>query len=293
MTNDIARALDEQGYVVVPGVVSREQAEEWLGQLWDVIEALGTVRRDDSESHKRGDNWPTSLHSGMYQYIGHLPCQRAARAQVAHVFAALFGTDDLQSSTDGFSLFSRARNMRVGPMDEYLHVDQAPAREGFWSYQGLLSLTDSEDGDGGFVVVPGSHKRRDLLEEFGCAAHKQNWWKFTDAQKKRIHEELSVIKVNCAACDMILWDSRCWHAPCRPDKQSPNLIRACMYICMLPTSMFTQKQLDKRAKYAKDLRCTSHHPRDGRIFPVLPRFFKCALQKEDAIRVIKEMSARE
>jgi ectoine hydroxylase-related dioxygenase (phytanoyl-CoA dioxygenase family) len=56
-------------------------------------------------------------------------------------------------------------------------VDQAANKDKLWSYQGILCLTDSGYNQGGFVVVPGSHKyHRKYFVEKGMANFKENWY---------------------------------------------------------------------------------------------------------------------
>lgn len=49
------------------------------------------------------------------------------------------------------------RNYQKIPLNSFLHVDQSPSRNKIWSYQGVLTLTDSGEDEGGFVVVPKSN----------------------------------------------------------------------------------------------------------------------------------------
>jgi hypothetical protein len=58
-----------------------------------------------------------------------------------------------------------------------LHCDQSPTKNKVWSYQGVLTLTDSMEGEGGFVVIPKSNNRhREYFEKKGMLDYKNNWY---------------------------------------------------------------------------------------------------------------------
>lgn len=50
------------------------------------------------------------------------------------------------------------RKYEKKPHNASLHCDQQPQKKGLWSYQGIMTLTDAGEDQGGFVCVPKSHK---------------------------------------------------------------------------------------------------------------------------------------
>ncbi len=49
------------------------------------------------------------------------------------------------------------RNYKKVEPNSFLHTDQSPTKNFVWSYQGIMSLTNSDEDGGGFVVVPKTH----------------------------------------------------------------------------------------------------------------------------------------
>lgn len=50
-----------------------------------------------------------------------------------------------------------ARKIEKKPNNAFLHCDQSPTKNYLWSYQGVMTLTNSGENQGGFVCVPKSH----------------------------------------------------------------------------------------------------------------------------------------
>ena len=113
----------------------------------------------------------------MIQYVGHSRPQWELRKRSKELFARLWRTDDLKSSFDGFCFMNGRRNYQQVPIDSFLHSDQSPTKDFVWSYQGVLTLTDSGPDQGGFVVIPGSNrKHRDYFQSKGLGDNKKNWF---------------------------------------------------------------------------------------------------------------------
>lgn len=262
--------LDEHGFVVLGGVV--EGAAEFVGGLWDVVEALsgGALDRRVAATQQVGRNWPTMLHGGMIQYVGHSASQWGLRERVAPVFARLHGcgVGELASSFDGFCLMSGQRTYKPRSETSFLHTDQSPLRPPRWSIQGLVNLVDNDEGSGGLVVVPRSHRAHAEFFARRGLRHASDWYVFSDEEKKdpacRGH-----LKVCGEAGDLMLWDSRTFHCNTVPGRP---VERVCAYICMLPKKQVPAATLARRAEAVAERRCSSHHPGEGfRVFPRLPR----------------------
>jgi len=159
-----------------------------------------------------------------------------------------------------------ARNYQARPINSFLHCDQAPINKGIWSYQGVLTLTNSGKDEGGFVVCPRTNLiHQKYFADKGMANVKKNWYKFEDEEKE--HEPLTnCFKVDSEAGDFILFDSRTFHCNTIPTKE---VLRVCTYICMLPTEHVPEKTRGLRELAVKNKRVSNHHPGDGfRTFPV-------------------------
>ena len=268
-----ASHLAERGYVVVRGVLSKEQADSALSDMWSLMEALGTVRKSSPRSHRASTSWPPMLHGGMIQYLGHTELQWRLRELCAPVFSAYYGvpTASLASSFDGLCMMHGDRGYKSkGDLVSFLHTDQSPTRKGEWSIQGLVNLADGGPDDGGLVVVPGSHlEHESFFANHSCRDQKDDWYKFSDAERARYQSR--AIKVDALPGDFLMWDSRTFHCNTVPARK--GAIRACTYICMLPSERVADHIRVKRAKAFSDRRVSSHHPAEGfKMFPTLPRF---------------------
>lgn len=289
--------LEENGYVVVSGVISKEDAEKYVGEMWKVVEVLseGKVSAKDKKTWSLAKNYPYMLHGGMIQYVGHAQFQWDLRERCAGLFAKLWDVKetDLATSFDGWCFMNGERKYQKRALNSFLHTDQSPHRDQVWSYQGVMNLRDCDDLSGGFVCIPKTHTihRNFLSNNFDISDKKfsGDWILFTDEDKekhKKVLGEDNCLKVNCKAGDMVLWDSRTFHCNTVPTKA---VIRANTYICMLPKKNITDEIKEKRKKAFLQKRCCSHHPGDGfRMFPKNPRFGNTPKRYQELIDMVQK-----
>lgn len=202
------------------------------------------------------------------------------------LFQKLWNTNKLKSSFDGFCFMNGRRNYQQSPINSFLHCDQSPTRNHIWSYQGVLNLTDSKENQGGFVVVPRSHRHhRQYFEDKGMLDFKKDWFLVPEEDKQ--NEPFSnCMKVNTMAGDFILWDSRTFH--CNTVPREKNL-RVCTYICMLPEDHIPQKTKVLRELAVKNRRVSNHHPGNGfKTFPALPRYLANANHFQELLSKVND-----
>jgi ectoine hydroxylase-related dioxygenase (phytanoyl-CoA dioxygenase family) len=265
--------LAEQGYAVVRGVLSPEATTTAVQDLWGLMEALSSIRRDKPATWRIGKNWPPMLHGGMIQYLGHTQVQWRLRELTAPLFASYYQvpTTELATSFDGLCMMHGARGYQnAGNLVSFLHTDQSPLRVGEWSIQGLVNLADSGPDDGGLVVIPGTHlEHAAFFQGHPQGQQREDWYKLTEAERERYAPRAR--KVCAQPGDFLLWDSRTFHCNTVPARK--DAIRACVYICMLPRERVPSYIRAKRAQGWEQRRTSCHHPGDGfRLFPTLPRF---------------------
>lgn len=278
--------LEEEGFVVLSGVISQERAQYYILEMLKCLKVLSENRLDieNPKSWSKGKSFPYMLHGGMVQYVGHSQFQWDLREEVSEVFSQIWGVDkfDLATSFDGFCFMSGEKHYKSRPDNSFIHTDQSPNREGVWSYQGLVNLFDCDSESGGFVCSPKTHKlhrqyftsRYDLSDK----KFKGDWYAFTDEEKEKETFLKETLKVNCRAGDMILWDSRTFHCNTVPIKK---VSRACVYICMLPKSHVSEEIRTKRKITFEKRRCSNHHPGNGfKMFPATPRWVDPKLYKQ-------------
>lgn len=159
--------------------LSEEECQKYVQDFWDIMEILadGTLDRKNPETQVLSKNYPPVLHGGMIQYVGHSRVQWQLRKRAMPLFQKLWNCEHLKSSFDGFCFMNGRRNYQQSPINSFLHCDQSPTRNHVWSYQGVLTLTDSGPQQGGFVVAPRSHKQhRDYFEQKGMLDFKKDWY---------------------------------------------------------------------------------------------------------------------
>ena len=287
--------LEENGYVVVSSLLTRIESDKYLNEIWKTIEILseGKVSLKNKNSWVLGKNYPFMLHGGMIQYLGHTQFQWDLRQIFSELYAKIWGVSqtDLATSFDGFCFMNGARKYQKKLIDSFLHTDQSPNKNNLWSYQGLVNLVDCDDLSGGFVCIPKSHliHRKFFEENFNISEKRfqDNWILFTDEEKEKYKSILgNYIKLNCKAGDFVIWDSRTFHCNTTPVKQ---IIRACVYICMIPKDKIPSKIKEKRKKALLQKRCCSHHPGEGlKMFPTTPRYGNTPEKYKELIEMVQK-----
>ena len=101
------------------------------------------MKKDKKSTHSKDENYPPLLHGGMIQYIGHSQVQWDLRKRCKPIFQRLWNNPDLKTSFDGLCFMNGARKFDKRPDNAFLHTDQSPMKNRVWSYQGIMTLTDS------------------------------------------------------------------------------------------------------------------------------------------------------
>ena len=155
--------------------LDEDTCSHFVNEFWGIMEKLseGRLKKDDISTHTLSKNYPPNLHGGMIQYIGHSQPQWELRKLCKPIFQTLWNAEKVKTSFDGFCFMNGRRNYRKDEMNSFLHVDQSPTKDFLWSYQGVMTLTDSGEDQGGFVVVPKSHLyHQKYFREKGLRNHK-------------------------------------------------------------------------------------------------------------------------
>lgn len=143
-------AWARDGYVVLHGAISRDEAAAAASTLWTHIGASP----DDPDSWYRVEHKATMIQ--LFQHEALEPARRSPRVHKA--FAQLWGSADLWATTDrmGFNPPERpGRPFGGAPM----HWDVSLATPIPFATQAVLYLTDTEAEQGALRLVPGFHRR--------------------------------------------------------------------------------------------------------------------------------------
>jgi len=267
--------LQEHGYVVLKGILTKDQVTELRGDVYDWLES------HPETTFKRGDpsTWDKIIVNKKNGIVGQNGAGQAdhmwkirGNQRVIDAFATIWGTDDLLTSFTGFNVF---RPWGYKPEWKtnggWFHVDQNggnPERRGFQCVQGLVNLFDVTDSTGGLTVIPKSH-----IDFEGLVERQETWVKafrgdFIPLQKTDPFFKKPYVKkvLLCKAGDICLWDSRTVHCstPALREKEKPaggwELLRIALYVCMSPRSKASDEVLKQRENAYEDHISTSHWP---------------------------------
>ena len=233
MNEEIARHLREEGYAVVPSVLSEEAQLRAVDGLWRYLEALGTgVDRCDPKTWT-SRTLPLNTHGiDLLAEVAHRRFVWDVRRDpaVIGVFADLWGTDRLWSSFDRVCFVPAPELRGRAPVStSWFHVDQSSRKPDFLCVQGLVTLghtVDPKTGairmrptterDGTLRVLAGSHRAHPISYKGPDvpAAEKEwarDWHKFDVRESAKLLEDYESVRVEAPPGSMILWDSRAAH----------------------------------------------------------------------------------
>jgi len=183
---ELMNNLKEDGYVVIPSVISRDESAKLRSQWWSIMSDITSGRIKEGEldgTFVQSTHFPHEQHGILTDpAIGQNGVSWAIRTNknVMRFFRKFHGTNSLMASYDRVNhQLAGLQNKRLdctnehGKMDEskfvqkqvtWLHVDQKPGIEGGWKFEGIQSFvdligTEGEEGSNGgcFVCSPGSH----------------------------------------------------------------------------------------------------------------------------------------
>ena len=285
-------AIETEGYVVLKGVLSRDEAAAELERLWDFVTTVSpTVRRDDpatwyppptsgSATAPSPDPWP---HSGWRSFTDMFQAHQAGwvfselREKLAdRVFGPLYGTRELHSSKEGFTFHRPTASEDGTPAahpalgrkpfvcgapsnTEGEHFDQGHAERGLQYIQSSTCLVDQGEGDACFLCWPGSHALHEQLTKDTWRG-RSHWVPLTDGELEEMRAAgLSPRRVPVSAGDVILWRSDLAHSAAPP--LGPTLgFRAVSYTCMLPAVLTPAHVVAKKAEAYRCGHTTDHSP---------------------------------
>jgi len=213
------------GWVRAPGVVPTSLCR----RLVEVLEhELGVPVHDPSGWDAYGGEWDDLLpiwgHQAQWDIRQHPPLHQ--------VWAALLNTEALWVTLDSCRFTPPWRPGYAQPYG--LHWDRDPWDSSVTMLQGVLALTDTAVGQGGFRCVPALYHDRDRWPAAPTvdADGDENWLAAAD--------EHEIVAVPAAAGDLIAWDYRLAHGN---SKNSSTIPRLAFYVAMHPA-------LDERLRQA-------------------------------------------
>jgi len=207
----------EFGWVRINEAVPAELCD----RLVDALERdLGVPVHDPSRWDEHGgemrDLLPVWGHQTQWDIRQHPNMHR--------IWAALWETDALWVSLDSCRF---TPPFKIGYAQEYgIHWDHDPWDMAMRMLQGVLALTDTAIGQGGFRCVPTLYRSRDKWPQAPVmdANGDENWLANTDGHP--------IEAVPARSGDLIVWDYRLPHGNSR---NASTLPRLAFYVAMFPT----------------------------------------------------------
>jgi hypothetical protein len=211
---DALRFWNENGYVIVPAVITPAEVRALAEVVWS---SVGADPADPA-------SWRLTDHGIMVQLFQH-PALTPARTspRLLKAFAQIWGTADLWTSLDRVSF-----NPPVRPGVEFpgprLHWDISLVPPVKFQVQGMIYLTDTSAEQGAFEAVPGFHKRIDAwLESLG-----------EGVDPRRVDLSDGARRIAANAGDLIIWHSALPHGPSPNTGDRPRLAQ---YVTQYPASL--------------------------------------------------------
>jgi hypothetical protein len=207
--------FEQQGWTVASGIVPPELCERLLGVL--EAEMRAPVHEPDRwHEYANFDLVPIWGHQAQWD-IRQLP-------QLHALWSELWGTEDLWVSMDMCRFTPPWRLASAHPMP--VHWDHNPHDSNIRFIQGVLALTDTKLGQGGFRCAPslwrdpGAWPTEPITRPWG-----DEWQPDVSGRE--------IVEVPAAQGDLIVWDSRLPHSNSRNDS---NQTRVAFYIQMSPAT---------------------------------------------------------
>jgi hypothetical protein len=299
---EIWEKLSRFGVAIVPNVLNEEECKHVTGCAWDYFEKITEkcekpIDRNNQSTWCLFKNLFGQLGGQLYQNFGTgvMEGSRFCRVKGASVFARLYNVrpEDLLVSVDAFSLGIPPKLLpkkEIAPKrPTVLHSDQSYAKRGLVTVQSWLTSENVEEGDRSLEFLEGSHL---LHEEFAKAFFtsrrksppKEDWFHLKDPEHIAFYEANDKClrrRIRCPKGSMVLWDSRTIHSGANPVKGYEHNLRCVSYVCCLPRSGASPKELARKKKFAESLlvkaRTASHNPISFRPFPHTPRTYGAPL----------------
>jgi hypothetical protein len=214
LSADQLRFWDENGYVIVPAVITPDEARALADVVWTTVGA----ERDDPAT------WGLTDHGIMVQLFQH-PALTPARTspRLLKAFAQIWGTADLWTSLDRVS-FNPPERQGVAYPGPRLHWDISLVPPVVFQVQGVIYLTDTRPEQGAFEAVPGFHRRIDAwLEALGDGV-----------DPRRVDLSDGARRIGANAGDLIIWHSALPHGASPNTGDRPRLAQ---YVTQYPASL--------------------------------------------------------
>lgn len=271
---NLSKQLEIFGVAVIPNILSLNQVHQSLDEMWEMLYHLTQnfelpINKENQYSWKSYyDLCPIEDMLLQYWKVGQSKYVWNIRQNIKliEVFSHLWQVrnEDLLVSFDSISIHFPPEITKIGKFQEekknWYHFDQSSEKEGLHCIQGFINLIDINDGDTTLSLYEGSHKYHSSFFKYYQKKIDKDWYQLND-QEINFFKELEEFAVLASAGSLVLWDSRLLHQGilCSRNRIIPN-IRSVVYVCMMPRSKCSNRQLEKKKQSFLDQRMTTHWP---------------------------------
>jgi len=281
--------LREEGFVVFENILSREELQVALSELWDFLEGLSTgINRNDPNTWGN-DRWPPGVETGVvYTHAvgqSRFMWNLRSKERIAKIFSKIWNApvSELLTSFDGCGLM-RPTNFDANwkTAGGWYHVDQnGMKKRGDCCFQGLLNLIENMEEDPGIVLLPKSNLQFNSFFDIIACKKLESTGDFVKVPAEHLlghYKESPIVKICVPAGAFVVWNSKTVHCntsrlvprPVIPaentaEREAVTLERAVAYICMAPRSSVSGKLGELLATKKKAIRngtTTTHWPNE-------------------------------
>lgn len=267
------RFFDEYGFVIIRDVLTADECRATVDEVWRDVEKSSSseepIKRDDPSSWGN-DRWPQMQKLGI---IGSLPCvgkeaiKNRQNPQVYEVFRNILKSEHMVVTFDRYGMLRPAKDHpERKTVRDWIHWDLNP-----WSFrsatiffspkapqpgkkynqnilkvQGLISLVDCTEEDGGFHTVPKFSKY--CFDEWAQKnTGSEHHTKFKDATFVPVPKEDTLFtenlqKIPMRAGSLVVWNSKQPHGNYPNDSSN---FRICQYIKMMSLEHIQDENLQR------------------------------------------------
>lgn len=195
-------------------------------------------------------NIPPNQHGVFKNWLGHTSWQWEIREKCLPIFQRIWREEDLLCSFDGGCyLYPRSRDSEFSSV---MHCDQGRFSYDFISIQGAFNMIDSEEDDGGLIVMNESHK---IFQKY-LDRHRSDGYAFYSIDMEdELVKDLQTVKVCAPAGHLLLWDARVFHCNIFPRDERERMV---VYVSMMPRRGTDDKTIIRRIKAYEEGKMTNH-----------------------------------
>lgn len=263
--SDFLHDLTRDGYVIVRGIISPEEAHQYAEKAGDWLEGFNLGYKKDDPATWRKENLP-GQRSGIHAQFSIAHAQWVwdlkTNPKWVELFERIWGTKELLVSFDGANLsIPLGSEHKASP---WPHTDQSPHKPDLFCIQSLINLLPNTEKDGGLWVMRGSAPLfPDLIKAFDLQSNftGRDFFSYKPEHIEWLEERgCRWVFPDVGPGDLIFWDSRTAHWAASPEMGRP---RIAVYACYKPIKDITPEQLKLQQEAFEKGYCTTHDPITG------------------------------